>query len=176
MGNDFQDLKLLAEKYARHVRALPSETDDVETRNLMCFSVMGQRLVVAIEEIAEILELQLCTRLPRVKSWVSGVTNVRGKLLPVIDFAEFLGGKLRTAPKLQRIVVIEHQGHYVGLVVDEVKGMRHFPVDGFSEADGSMPEVFSPFVEGMFSLEGEKWFLLRPPKLLNEQTFLEVAA
>lgn len=176
-SDPFLLLKSIAERYAGKAKALPAGKEVSEVRTLVCFSLLGQNLAIALEEMAELLELQNCTRLPRVKRWVRGVANVRGRLLPVMDFADFLGGRLRTAPKLQRVLVLERGQMYVGLVVDQVYGMRRMNVDTYRKSiDDKVPEALAPFIEGGFDTGEEKWLLVRPVKILQDRQFLQVAA
>ncbi|PCJ92398.1 MAG: chemotaxis protein CheW [Porticoccaceae bacterium] len=172
----FDTLATLSGKYVNAARWLPEQEEIALTRKMVCFSLMGTNLAMALEELTEILELPQCTRLPRVKHWVWGVANLRGRLLPVINFAEFLGGRLSSPRKLHRVLVIDLHGVLVGLVVDQVYGMRNLQVDKFQRQPEGIPESFAPYAEGGFCQEGDTWILLRPGKLQSDQRFMEVAA
>ncbi|MFB3105168.1 MAG: chemotaxis protein CheW, partial [Pseudomonadales bacterium] len=71
------------------------------------YQIGGVRLVSRMGEIDEILKVPRIAPLPLVKSWVLGVTNVRGRLMPVIDLHDYLG-MTKTLPRLQwRVLVVE---------------------------------------------------------------------
>jgi len=171
----FHALSSLSQQFAETARGLPAQEDIVPTRKVACFSLLGVHLAMALEELTEIIELPQCTRLPRVNTWVLGVANLRGRLLPVINFAEFLGGSLTSSPKTQRVLVIDMMGVFVGLVVDQVYDMRHFGVDTFQQHLEDIPEVLSPYAAGGFVQADKTWVLLRPGQLLSDQCFMEVA-
>ena len=172
----FQTLLALSRRYGENIRGLPAQVDVAPTRAVVCFSLLGVNLAVALDEVAELLELPHTTRLPRVKSWIKGVANVRGRLLPVVNFAEFLGGGVTTPPKQQRVVVLEMHDVFVGLVVDRVYAMRHFRLDNYSQAVQGAPEVLSPYLGGSFHHEDEDWLLFRPSLLIQDPQFMAVAA
>lgn len=172
----FNTLLALSESYSEEVRGLPAQVDVTPTQAVVCFSLVGVNLAVALDEVAELLELPVTTRLPRVKSWITGVANVRGRLLPLVNFAAFLGGVISTPPKQQRVVVIDLHEIFVGLTVDRVHAMRHFRLDTYSTDVTSAPDVLAPYIEGSFSYEDEDWFLFRPVLLLNDPRFISVAA
>lgn len=172
----FNTLLSLSQQFVDAACGLPAQEDIAPTRKVVCFSLMGQHLAMALEELTEIIDLPQCTRLPRVHSWVLGVANLRGRLLPVVNLAEFLGGSLSSTPRAQRVLVIEMMGVFVGLVVDHVYDMRHFGVDTFKPQLDDVPEVLSPYTDGGFAQPDENWILLRPGKLLSDQCFMEVAA
>jgi len=176
-SNDiYTQLATLSEDFRQRSRELPAQLDLTPIRTVVCFRLLGFGVAVLLEEMNELLEVPHCTRLPRVKPWVKGVANVRGRLMPIIDFAGFLGGRLTASPKRQRVLLVERDEVAVGLIVDEVLGMKHFRVDSYSESRTDIPPPLSPFVPGIFFNEGENWALLRPNALFSSSEFLDVAA
>ncbi|MCK9505217.1 MAG: chemotaxis protein CheW [Porticoccaceae bacterium] len=172
----YTTLAALSENFRRRSRALPAQIDLTPVRTVVCFRILGVGVAVLLEEMNELLEVPHCTRLPRVKSWVKGVANVRGKLTPIIDFAGFLGSRLTAPPKRQRVLLVERETVAAGLIVDEVVGMKHFRVDAYSEDRTLIPPPLSAFVPGTFLNDGERWVLFRPDALFSNNEFLEVAA
>ncbi|MEZ5530704.1 MAG: chemotaxis protein CheW [Porticoccaceae bacterium] len=172
----FKVLLSLSQRYSDNARELPAQEDIVATRKVICFALLGHNLALPLEELIEIIEVPQLTLLPRVKHWVMGMANLRGRLLPVINLAEFLGGKLSGSIKAQRVIVIEMQGVFVGLAVDRVHGMRHFKVDTFDRRAALVPDVLVPYAEGSFVQLDSPWVLLRPAQLLNDKRFMDVAA
>lgn len=175
-NDSYRALAALSESFRQRSRELPAQIDPTPTRTVVCFRILGAGVAILLEEMNEILEVPHCTRLPRVKPWVRGVANVRGKLTPIIDFAGFLGGRLTAPPKRQRVLLIERDDVVAGLIVDEVLGMKHFRVDGYSEDRSDIAPPLSPYVPGTFFSNGERWALFRPDALLDNSHFLEVAA
>jgi twitching motility protein PilI len=139
------------------------------------FSLLGRRMVAPMTQIAEILILPSLTRLPRVQAWVQGVLNVRGRLLPVIDLAAFLGGKAGSNRRAQRALVIEIGDMFCGLTVDEVHGLKHFAIDAYRHEVDALPETVRPFVEGSYVTPDENWTLLRPDRIVVDPRFLDAA-
>lgn len=136
---------------------------------------MGERWFVApMGEVAEILHEPRYTQLPGVKSWVRGVANVRGRLLPLIDLCSFFGAETVAQRKQRRVLVVEHQDVLSGLIVDEVFGMQHFAVDTFTEQLPSLEAAIRPFVYGVFQCS-QPWLVFSPQRLAQHQDFLDVA-
>ncbi|MGD9659918.1 MAG: chemotaxis protein CheW [Porticoccaceae bacterium] len=175
-NQSYATLAALSEDFRRRSRELPAQTDLTPVRTVVCFRILGVGVAVLLEEMNELLEVPHCTRLPRVKPWVKGVANVRGKLTPIIDFAGFLGSRLTAPPKRQRVLLVEREAVAAGLIVDEVVGMKHFRVDAYSEDRALIPPPLSAFVPGTFLNDGERWVLFRPDALFSNNEFLEVAA
>jgi len=126
-------------------------------------------------EVSEMLEVPGYTHLPNVRSWVKGVANVRGRLLPLFDMADFFGDQLSGQRKLRRVLVLETAGLYSGLMVDQVFGMQHFPVDTFQQNVGNLPESIMPFVDGSYPSGPFQWSVFNPATLALDPRFADAA-
>ncbi len=171
----FQLLLGFDRRYRSQAAGLPAQQENREVWSGIGFRIGGQHYVAPMNEVGEVLPEPRFTQLPGVKSWVMGVANVRGRLLPVMDLNAFLGLKLTDNRKSRRVMVVEHQGVFAGLTVDEVLGMQHFDVDGFNEAVGQIPDSIRPYVHGTFQRE-HAWVVFSPHMLADDSDFLNVVA
>lgn len=90
----FQILLEIDQRCRALAAGLPSQQAAVQTWSGIGFR-MGERLFVApMGEVGEVLHEPRYTLLPGVKSWVKGVANVRGRLLPIMDLCGFFGNEL----------------------------------------------------------------------------------
>lgn len=170
----FQLLSELDQRCRRLAAGLPSQKEAIQTWSGIGFR-MGERLFVApMGEIGEVLHEPRYTLLPGVKSWVKGVANVRGRLLPIMDLCAFFGGELSPLRKKRRVLIVDHQEIFAGLTVDEVFGMQHFPVSAFSEQLPPLEASIQPFIHGVFQRE-QPWLVFSSHALAQDQGFLDVA-
>ena len=88
------------------------------------FRVGARLLVTGIDEINELLAVPTLTPVPGTQPWLLGVANVRGNLVPVIDFARFLFGERTQHSDRTRLLVVRQGSNNVALMVDEVFGQR----------------------------------------------------
>ena len=169
------DLLLAIDQRCRSLAAgLPAQTETQQTWSGIGFR-MGERLFVApMGEVGEVLHEPRYTQLPGVKAWVRGVANVRGRLLPLIDLGGFFGEDTNAPRKQRRVLVVEHRDVFSGLIVDEVFGMQHFPVDTFTEQLPPLEAVVRPFIHGVFNRE-RPWLVFSPQRLAQHEDFLDVA-
>lgn len=169
----FSAINSVVSRFGQASYGLPAQKQIVETRKLVGFSVLGDDYVIPLNELSEVLDVPECTKLPRVKSWVRGLANVRGRLLPIIDLADFLGGSLAGSVRDRRVLVLDMDGIYVGLIVDGVQGIKSLAVDQYKEARNNGPLVH--FVEGSFSDEDRDLPLFCAHKLIEDGQFLSVS-
>ncbi len=173
----FNALQALAQKSLSHAHQLPAQIDTVQQWSGIGFSLLGYRFVMPMDDLAEMLEVPSYTRLPGVHPWVKGVSNVRGRLLPLFDLAAFFSGTLNGHKKNQRLLVVEHDVLYAGLWVDRVFGMQHFDNDAKTDAvaDG-LPSELLPFVDGSYSQGEDQWQVFYAKELSRSSNFLDVAS
>jgi twitching motility protein PilI len=116
------------------------------------------------------------TRIPGAKSWVKGLANVRGQLLPMLDLRQFLGSGATASGRNTRVVVVNHREIPAGLMVDEVLGFRRFAEAEFNaEAPPTVIRCDS-YLAGAFRRGGEVWPVLSLKSLVESQSFLQAAS
>jgi twitching motility protein PilI len=173
----FELLKEL-EKRSRAVSA-GSVTEAVAGREWVgvAFRMGGETFLVAREETREVLGYPAAvTRIPGAKSWVKGLANVRGQLLPMLDLRQFLGSGATMSGRNTRVVVVNHRDIPAGLMVDEVLGFRRFAETEFNaEAPPTVIRCDS-YLAGAFRRGGEVWPVLSLKSLVESQSFLQAAS
>lgn len=169
----FSAISNVAGRFSETVYGLPAQKQIVEARKLIAFSVLGYDYLIPLNEVGEILELPEATKLPRVKPWVTGLANVRGRLLPIVDLAAFLGGSLSGALRDRRVLVLDINNVYVGVIVDSVQGIKSLPVDLHQNVSSDCP--MADFTDGIFVEEEQSSTLFCARKLIENDQFMTVA-
>jgi twitching motility protein PilI len=143
----------------------------------VAFRMGGETFLVAREETREVLGYPAAvTRIPGAKSWVKGLANVRGALMPMLDLRQFLGSGATASGRNTRIVVVNHRDIPAGLMVDEVLGFRRFAESEFNaEAPPTVIRCDS-YLAGAFRRGGEVWPVLSLKSLVESQSFLQAAS
>ncbi len=153
----FQLLVDIDQRCRRLAAGLPAQQEAVQSWSGIGFRMGGRFFVAPMGEVGEVLHEPRYTQLPGVKTWVKGVANVRGRLLPIMDLCGFLGTELSPLRKQRRVLVVEHLDVFAGLIVDEVFGMQHFPVDTFSEQLPPLEAALQPFIHGSSIESSRGW-------------------
>ncbi|MDP9014530.1 MAG: chemotaxis protein CheW [Pseudomonadota bacterium] len=143
----------------------------------VAFRMGGETFLVAREETREVLGYPAAvTRIPGAKSWVKGLANIRGQLLPMLDLRQFLGSGATTAGRNTRIVVVNHREIPAGLMVDEVLGFRRFAEPEFNAEPPPTVIRCDSYLAGAFRRGGEVWPVLSLKSLVESQGFLQAAS
>lgn len=169
------ELLLEMERRAVRVAAGRGLETGVQTEWVGVAFRIGEHLFVSARaQVREILTYPGVTRVPGSKSWLKGLANVRGQLLPVADMNEFFGGEETLPGRATRVVAINHDEIPAGLLVDEVRGFRRFHRDEMRTGNAPAP-AFAPFVTGVFERGEERWYVMDLMRLAESQTFLQAA-
>src|SRR5262245_60979950 len=120
--------ELLAE-LERRGRAVSAQLgqDNVAGREWVgvALRLAGELFLVAREETREVLSVPgTLTRVPGAKSWIKGLANVRGQLLPIVDLRQFLGSGVEPMTRNTRIIGVKRREIPAGVDVVEVMLLR----------------------------------------------------
>ncbi|NOQ69759.1 MAG: chemotaxis protein CheW [Gammaproteobacteria bacterium] len=137
------------------------------------FRVGDSKLITSMSDVKEILDLPEITMVPGVKSWVVGVANVRGNLLPIMDLKGFLLGDDIKQRHKGRVIVIDYKGFNTGLVVEEIYGMRHFRKIDITLDAAEVDENISPYIEHVYKQGDEHWPVFNFNKMTQDERFAQ---
>jgi len=155
---------------------LPEQEKAAEQWNGIGFMLAGEHYVAPMGEVTEILHVPRFTQIPGVRPFLMGAANVRGRLLPLVDLDAFFElPRSATSPRQRRVLVVEKDDLFSGLVVDSVLGMQYFGAESFTPDTSGVPDRVQPFVAGGYSRNGETWNVFSATELLGDEQFLDVA-
>lgn len=153
---------------------LPADrrTAEADERKVLLFNVVGEVFGLPIDRIKEIIEFGGITRVPMTPAYLSGVLNLRGSVVPVIDLAARLGKRPVQPDKRTCIVILEvHHGDEVldiGLVVAAVNEVVDIDETTIQPAPTFGASVPDQFIAGMADISDR--FVV----ILNEETTFSV--
>ena len=119
----------------------------------------------------EIVEYSQITKVPKMASFVKGVTNIRGNIVPVIDLLDrFNLGKSNIGPK-SSIIVINYErdesSTQLGVIIDEVYEVDNIPSKDIKNTPEFGSKIYKRFILNMGKYRGEYI------PILNTQTILD---
>ncbi|MRS01795.1 purine-binding chemotaxis protein CheW [bacterium] len=90
--------------------------------HMVGFTVGTEEFCLDILKVQEIIRMMEITKIPNAPDYAKGVINLRGRVIPVIDFRKRfnLPEALEDVEGSRRIVVVDINGTTIGLIVDQV--------------------------------------------------------
>ena len=96
--------------------------ENLETTQFIVIKIGDEQYGININKIDNILRMQHITRVPKVASYIEGVINLRGEVIPVISLRTRMGLPDGEETKDTRIIILKvEQQEVMGVIVDEVK-------------------------------------------------------
>jgi twitching motility protein PilI len=178
MKQDVHPIELLAEISAKAGSTLDKQQSKKDFNNLesnIGFRLCGEQMSSSAGNVVEIMNVPKFTLVPGAKQWVLGIANVRGTLLPIVDMEKYFGSNQSAGRRNQRVLVIEHNGYRVGLLVSQVLGLQHLNNDEFKSVKLSSDAAYAEFISATYEYEDSQWLLFDPSKLLSAEEFLDAS-
>lgn len=141
---------------------------DINTAEIyLTFYIDNKLFAIPSKYIIEILNVQKITYMPKLPHYVSGITNIRGKIVPLIDLRLRLN--LEAAPYTNQTCVIysEINEFHVGYIVDNVNDIAHI----FEDQIGEPPKGGSStpgYIKGTVMLNNKIAFILDIEYLISQ--------
>ncbi|OYV76014.1 MAG: hypothetical protein B7Z66_10450 [Chromatiales bacterium 21-64-14] len=174
-GDPFALLVDIERRSRANAAGLPRQTEVKGVWVGIGFRLGAIHLLAPLGEVSEILTYPDLARVPMAKPWVRGIANVRGNLLPIMDLQGYLGGPLMPLGRSSRVLVVQYQGVFAGLLVDEVLGLKHFLKEEQSSALPEVEAALRPYLSYAFRKEEEHWVVFSMYSLAETPQFLQVA-
>ena len=159
-----------------HVAGLPEQLDAPGLWRGVAYRVGAHRLASGFDEVVEILSMPAVTPIPGAESWMLGVANVRGTLLPVVDLKQFLEGERTVIHESQRVLVVRQSGGDVAVTIDELFGQRSFVEAQGVDLDGVADGRYAHFVERAYRMNDQDWGVFSLERLARTPEFRQAAA
>ena len=134
--------------------------------------LQGEVFAIAILHIKEIMEYGHLTTVPMMPDFISGVINLRGAVVPVVDLSARFGGNKTELTKRTCIVIIEvdvgDDSQVIGLIVDAVNEVLEIQSDDIEPPPAFGAKIHADFIQGMGKIDGDFVILLSVAKLLSD--------
>ena len=116
--------------------------------DLVVVRLGGCRYALPMASVAEVGRPPALTRVPGLPAWVAGVANWRGRVLAVLDLRSLLAAPPDSLDRRSRLVVLNHDGVRVGVLVESVAGGAELDPEAVEPALAHLPESTSSLLLG----------------------------
>ena len=143
--------------------------------------MLGQDMfAIGILAVREILEYAGVTPVPQMPPSISGVINLRGTAVPVMDLALRLERQPSPIGKRTCIIVVEVDGEdgpfVIGILVDAVNAVLDIPAAEIEPAPSFGAQVRAELLQGIGKVDGRFVLLLNVRHVVAEQEIAGLTA
>ena len=146
----------------------------------LIFQLGTEEFAINVMNVKEIMKMQAITTVPQTPSFVQGVINLRGKIIPVINLRRKFGIEDRDNTDLTCIVVVRMRvdggEQPVGIVVDGVVEVLTFNAEDIEGTPDFGRDEVMPYVRGMAKVRGRVKIVLDMDQVLHGSQLEHVIA
>jgi len=143
---------------------------------LVTFRLEDEEFGIDIKKVQEINRMIDITKIPNAPSYVEGVVNLRGKIIPIVSLRTKLGFGQTERDKATRIMVVEIDGNILGFIVDSVSEVLRIPGAKIESAPALAGAADSLYIEGVINLTDRMLILLDLKALFEGDKTARMAA
>ncbi|TVZ37603.1 purine-binding chemotaxis protein CheW [Alteromonadaceae bacterium 2753L.S.0a.02] len=148
-----------------------SQTENLNVKQFLTFRIGKEFFGLELGQTREILEYTGVTEVPLMPDFLSGVINLRGEMVPVIDLAVRLGRAPIVIQRRTCIIVAEilsqNQHHVLGLLADGVSEVVEIPLQEIEKAPTFGSNIRAEFIQGIAKRDQEFVVLLDAANALS---------
>lgn len=133
--------------------------------SLLTVCIGEQRFGIDIAFISAILERQHATPIPQSGDAVSGLMNVRGRVVTLVNIRSCLG--MAGDDRAQMNVTIEHNGEIYGLLFDAVGDIVEFMPQAIEPLPAILDERWNGMAQGIFRQPDALLIMLDPVRIVQ---------
>lgn len=144
-----------------------------EAGQFLTFALGGETFALGILNIKEIIQYGDLTEVPMMPSFIRGVINLRGRVVPVVDLtARFNRGSTNISRRTS-IVIIEmeqsdqSEAQSIGIVVDAVNEVIDIPASDIEPPPAFGAKIRPDFISGMAKKDGRFVIVLNLNQVLS---------
>ena len=152
------------------------ENNNSGVLQLVTFIIEKEEFGIDILNVQEIIKPVDITRVPNARSYVKGVINLRGRIVPVVDLRTRFQLPYRQPDKNTRIVVVELEDKVVGFLMDEVRQVIRIDKHVIEPPPPQATGVDSNYLRGVAKLDDRLLTLLDLNNLLDESDLQAASA
>lgn len=143
------------------------KNDIGETREFVTLMVGDQLCGIDVLKVRDVLRPQKITKVPLASREVSGLLNLRGRIVTAINLRGRLGLVVADAGSEGMSVVIERRGELYSLAVDSVGEVLRLSADAFERNPATLDAVWRQYSQGVYRLKEGLLVVLDDDSLLD---------
>jgi purine-binding chemotaxis protein CheW len=144
-------------------------TDGAATREMITFLIGAQEYCIDVMTVREIRVWTPATPVAHAPDFVCGVINLRGAVLPIIDFAARLGLQATAPTTRHAILVVQIRNQTVGLLVEGVSEILTIAQELIQPTPDVASQTAKDFVSGIIATDGRMISLVALDAILPKE-------
>jgi purine-binding chemotaxis protein CheW len=143
-------------------------------KQLISFTVGAEEYGLELLRVKEVIRMRQITWLPKAPACVKGVINLRGDVIPIVDLRERFGLAAQSQTAATRVIVVEVEGHMIGMVVDSASQVWRVPEDQFDPPPAFMGEGSRDFITAVGKMGDALIIMIDVDRILSTEEMRQI--
>ncbi len=143
--------------------------DPKNGKQLITFSLGGDTYCINILNTNEIVDDVPVRSIPNTSSYIRGVINLRGAIIPIMDMRIRFHIPQEEGGETSVIIILRIYGQKVGIVVDSVSDVIYVPNHEIAPLVENLSIIDAEFIEGVININEEILMILDLETLFNQK-------
>ena len=135
---------------------------------VLVFSLDNENYAAEIMDIERILEYVTPTIMPDLPSFIEGVINYEGNILPIVNLSKKFNMGEKERSRDNKIIVVKDKDTKVGMIVDVVFEVRDINLDKIEKAPDIASKVSKRYIKGLIKNDKQIIIYLDLAKILSD--------
>ncbi|MBT2687005.1 chemotaxis protein CheW [Bacillus sp. ISL-47] len=133
---------------------------------VVVFRVGKEEYAIPIPFVISIEKMEGITPIPHLPHYVNGIAEVRGELIPVVDYESILYSRALQETETSRMIVLQTEELSFAVLVNEAKEILDIPADNLKQP-GLIAYQKTNYFTGVANLDSRLITLIDPLKLVE---------
>ena len=136
---------------------------------VIAFTLVSEIYGIESVFVKEVYTLTDFTPLPGVPSYIFGIINVRGQILPVIDLKKFFNLPEKGLGELNKVIILSNGQMEFGILADMVLGTQSIELEDIQEVPPTVTGIGENYLKGITK---EHIVMLDAERILNDEKIM----
>ena len=167
--NQEQEKLILKQRTLTFAKPQLSDQSHVDAIRTVVLSFEQEKYGIEVDYVREIFPLGQLTDIPCTPDFISGIINVRGNIISIIDLRKFFGIPCKGITDLKKVVIISHHNFEMGILAAEVSDVMSIQKDQLFPGHTFFTNIDSDYIKGITK---EMLVLLDIKNLINDKKLI----
>jgi purine-binding chemotaxis protein CheW len=149
-----------------------------ETQQYLTFKLSNETFAIDVAKVREVLDLTIITAIPRTPDFMSGVINLRGSVVPVVDFRLCFEMSKTEKTRNTCIVVVEvmidNEPIVIGALADSVEEVIDLEPEQIQPPPRIGTQIHTDFIKGMGKRDAQFIMILDIDRVFSQEELAAV--
>lgn len=145
------------------------------SKQYVVFNLNKEEFGIDIMKVKEIIPYKEAVHIPNSPSFIEGVLNYRGNVIPIINLKKRFNMNSDEITQETRIIVISLKEKEIGFIVDQASQTLRLDENEIDPAPDLIPEIDRRYLNGVGKIDGNRLLiLLNLHNVLTDKEILEI--